>query len=191
MPPLPPKLKVSQLTLAKMIDHSLLHPTMTDTETREGLRIARITRCATACVKPYAVSLAAELLRGSDVAVCAVVGFPHRNSATEVKVYEAVAAVKQGAAEVDVVVNVGKVLSGDWEYVEREVKAVNEEVVRLGGIVKVIFENDFLEAEHIERLCRVCSELGWRLSRRARATGMSSGRMACSALMGRRRRICC
>lgn len=156
----PTKIKVSQLKLSKMIDHSLLHPTMTDQETREGLEVARAFNCATACVKPYAIPLALELLQGSDVAVCAVVGFPHGNSATEVKVYEAAQASRAGATEIDVVVNVGKVLSGDWEYVAREIKAVNDAVVGLGGILKVIFENDFLQNEQIEKLCRICSDVG-------------------------------
>jgi deoxyribose-phosphate aldolase len=146
--------------LAKMIDHSLLHPTMTDDDVREGCRISREYDVATACVKPYAIPLTKELLEGSDVKVCAVIGFPHGNSTTAIKVAEASAAVEEGAPEIDMVLNAGKALGGDYDYVAKEVGAVNEAVVSRGGILKVIFENDFLQDEHIVKLCEVCSKVG-------------------------------
>ncbi|RAL10669.1 2-deoxyribose-5-phosphate aldolase [Aspergillus homomorphus CBS 101889] len=145
--------------LAKMIDHSLLHPTMTDADILAGLKIARDNHVATACVKPYLIPLAKEELAGSDVLVCPVIGFPHGNSTTEIKVLEATAAVKAGGNEIDMVVNVGKVLSGDWEYVTEEIRQINEAVTANGAILKVIFENDYLQAEHIARLCEVCTQL--------------------------------
>ncbi len=144
--------------VAKMIDHSLLHPTFTDEVIRAGCELARQFDVATACVKPYSIPLALEVLIGSDVAVCAVIGFPHGNSSTGIKVVEAESAVLAGAPEVDMVVNVGKVLGGDWDYVAREVRLVNDVVTAQGGILKVIFENDYLKDEHIIRLCEVCSE---------------------------------
>ncbi len=79
--------------LAKMIDHSLLHPTMTDQILREGCTVAAAYDCATVCIKPYAVPLAAELLADSEVLVCAVAGFPHGNSHTEIIIAEAVRAL--------------------------------------------------------------------------------------------------
>lgn len=146
--------------LARMIDHSLLHPTMTDEQVHAGLELARRCECATACVKPYSVPLAAKVLAGSGVGVCAVVGFPHGNSHTEIKVLEAERAIAEGAAEIDVVVNVGKVLGGAWDEVERELDQVNRACVSRGAILKVIFENDYLQDDHIVRLCQVCTALG-------------------------------
>ncbi|EDY84081.1 deoxyribose-phosphate aldolase [Verrucomicrobiia bacterium DG1235] len=149
----------SVLEVARMIDHSLLHPTMTDVEVRAGLELSRDCQCATACVKPYHVPLAAEVLAGSGVGVCAVAGFPHGNSHTRIKVLETELAISEGAAEIDVVVNNGKVLGGDWDYVRDELKAVNDACRSGGAILKVIFENDFLGVEQIGRLCGICTEL--------------------------------
>src|SRR5208282_6523490 len=113
-------LMASPITLhdiAKMIDHSLLHPTMTDAQLREGCQIARRCDVASACIKPYAAPMAAEILRGSNVAVCAVIGFPHGNSHTAIKVREAEMAMAEGTTEVDMVINIGKALGGQWDYV--------------------------------------------------------------------------
>jgi len=148
---------VTVKALAKMIDHSLLHPTMTDQQIREGCELARRYDVATACIKPYSIPLAREVLAGSDVKCCAVIGFPHGNSSTGIKVVEAEAAVLAGAPEIDMVVNAGKALGGDWDYVAREIRLINETVTAQGGILKVIFENDFLRDEHIIRLCEICS----------------------------------
>ncbi len=151
-----PSLSVRQL--AKMIDHSLLHPTMTDAQITDGCLLARKYDVATACVKPYAIGLAKDLLAGSDVGVCPVVAFPHGNSATGIKVKEAEAAAQAGGTEIDAVVNIGKVLSGDWTYVRNEIQLINDAVTASGAILKVIFENDYLRDEHIIRLCEICSE---------------------------------
>ncbi|KAE8312490.1 hypothetical protein BDV41DRAFT_301411 [Aspergillus transmontanensis] len=145
--------------LAKMIDHSLLHPTMTDEDIVAGLHIARTSNVATACVKPYLIPLAKKELAGSDVLVCPVIGFPHGNSTTEIKVIEATAAAKAGGDEIDMVVNVGKVLGGDWDYVKEEIRQINDAVVANGAILKVIFENDYLQSQHIAKLCEICTEL--------------------------------
>ncbi|KAE8151544.1 hypothetical protein BDV25DRAFT_171401 [Aspergillus avenaceus] len=133
--------------IAKMIDHSLLHPTMTDEEILAGLRIAKEYGVATACVKPYLIPLAKKELEGTDVLVCPVIGFPHGNSTTEVKVFEADAAAAAA-------------LSGDWEYVSNEIREFNDAVIRHGAVLKVTFENDYLEDSHIIRLCQICSEIG-------------------------------
>ena len=145
-------------SLAKMIDHSLLHPAMTDEAIAAGCRLARACAVAAACVKPYAIPLAKSLLDGSQVGVCAVIAFPHGNSTTAIKVREAAEAVGAGAGEIDMVVNVGKALGGDWDYVSEEIRAINEAVVGGGAILKVIFENDYLEDAHIIRLCGICSQ---------------------------------
>jgi len=144
--------------LAKMIDHSLLHPTMTDSDIAAGCRLAREYDVATACVKPYAIELAKEILAGSDVGVCPVIGFPHGNSTTAVKLHEAEVAAIAGGIEIDAVINIGKALGGDWNYVRHEVREINQAVTAHGAILKVIFENDYLHDEHIIRLCEICSE---------------------------------
>lgn len=137
-------MKYSYEQLAKMIDHSLLHPTMTDQDLEDGCRLAIKYGVASVCIKPYAVKRAAELLQSTGVFVGAVIGFPHGNSATESKRYETELACRDGAAEIDMVVNLGKALTGDWDYVERDIKAVCDEAHRHGAKVKIIFENDYL-----------------------------------------------
>jgi len=154
--------------LAKMIDHSLLHPTMTDQELEDGCKLAAQYGVASVCIKPYAVRRAAELLRGSGVNVGAVIGFPHGNSCTESKRYETELACRDGAVEIDMVINIGKALSGDWDYVERDVKAVCDEAHRRGAKVKVIFENDYLTQggaglgsdDFKRKLCELCERAG-------------------------------
>ena len=145
-------------SLSKMIDHSLLHPTMTDKTIASGCELARTYDVATACVKPYAIPLAKSILAGSDVGVCGVIAFPHGNSVTAIKLLEAGAAIDAGAVEIDMVINIGKALGGDWDYVSEEIRAVNDMVVGGNAILKVIFENDYLEDAQIIRLCEICSE---------------------------------
>jgi deoxyribose-phosphate aldolase len=151
---------VTKPEIAKMIDHSLLHPTMDDQVLKEGIELARKYNVASVCIKPYAVKMAAELLEGSDVMVGTVIGFPHGNSRVDVKVFETERAIEDGAVEIDMVVNVGKVLSEDWEYVTREIAAIAATTKKHGAALKVIFENDFLpEDKYKIRLCEICSQL--------------------------------
>lgn len=158
-----PQTRTMSLTLhdlAKMIDHSLLHPTMTDSDLASGLALCKKYNVASACIKPYAIPLARSILGAtSTVAICAVIGFPHGNSTTAIKVLEAEQAAAAGATEIDMVINIGKALGGDWEYVREEIRVVNEAVVARGAVLKVIFENDYLGEEEIVRLCGVCSDL--------------------------------
>ncbi|MBN2508465.1 MAG: deoxyribose-phosphate aldolase [Verrucomicrobia bacterium] len=137
-------MKYTYAELAGMIDHSLLHPALTDRELEEGCRLAAAYGVASVCVKPCDVPRAVELLRGTGVIVDAVVGFPHGNSATAVKRCETELACRDGAAEVDMVINVGKALSGDWAYVEQDIRAVCHEAHLHGAKVKVILETDYL-----------------------------------------------
>jgi len=100
------------------------------------------------------------MLQGSDVMVCTVIGFPHGNSRVDVKVFETERAIDDGAVEIDMVVNSGKVLSEDWDYVTNEIAAIVAVTKKHGAALKVIFENDFLtEEKHKIRLCEICSEL--------------------------------
>jgi len=149
------------IELSKMIDHSLLHPTMTDDELASGCALAKAYNTASVCIKPYAIQQAKEWLRGSDVLVCSVVGFPHGNSSTVVKVFEAEQACLDGAREIDMVVNIGKVLSNDWDYTEVELRAIIEVTKKYGATLKVIFENDFLPDDSYKiKLCWICSRVG-------------------------------
>ena len=145
--------------IARLIDHSLLHPTLTDRELRTGCELAKRYHVASVCVKPCAVRLAAKVLAGSDVAVGTVVGFPHGNSTVEIKVAEAERACDDGAKELDVVVNIGKVLSRDWEYVDGEVGALAEVAKQREAVLKIIFENDYLTDDALKlRLCEICTK---------------------------------
>ena len=161
-------MKYSYEELARMIDHSLLHPTLTDQELEDGCRLAAKYGVASVCIKPYAVQQAVELLRGTGVKVGCVIGFPHGNSATEAKRYETELACRAGAVEIDMVINLGKALSGDWGYVERDIRAVCEQAHRGGAKVKVILETDFLarggaglDADAFKRkLCQLCERAG-------------------------------
>jgi deoxyribose-phosphate aldolase len=161
-------MKYSYEQLAKMIDHSLLHPAMTDQELEDGCRLAANYGVASVCIKPYAVTRAAALLKDTGVFVGAVIGFPHGNSCTESKRYETELACRDGAVEIDMVINLGKALSGDWDYVECDVKAVCDEAHRRGAKVKVIFENDYLTQggaglssdDFKKKLCQICERAG-------------------------------
>jgi deoxyribose-phosphate aldolase len=147
--------------LAKMIDHSILHPTHTDEDLLKQCEVAMKYDVASVCVKPFAVKMAVKKLRGSTVAVGCVIGFPHGNSSTKVKVYEAEQACLDGASEIDMVINIGKALGGDWDYVESEIKAVTDVCHSNKALVKVIFENDYVTRNDDKiRLCEICTRVG-------------------------------
>jgi len=149
------------LSIAKTIDHSLLHPTMTDEELKAGCKLAKKYQVASVCIKPYAVRIAVEILKGSEVAVGTVIGFPHGNSSIEIKVREAEIACADGVTELDMVVNIGKVLSRDWEYVKQEIQIVTAVAHKHQEIIKIIFENDFLpDDEYKIKLCELCDRVG-------------------------------
>jgi deoxyribose-phosphate aldolase len=146
--------------IAKMIDHSLLQPNLTDAELEQGCKLAREYDVASVCIKPYAVSLAVRILAGSTVAVGTTVGFPHGGHTTRIKVAEAEQAMADGARELDMVVNIGKVLSRDWRFVAEDIRAVVTAAHQHSALVKVIFENSMLQDFHKERLCHICGEVG-------------------------------
>jgi len=146
--------------IAKMIDHSLLRPTMTTHDLEQGIALARKYDVASVCIMPYYLRRCAELLAGSDVAPSTTIGFPHGGHTTAVKLAEARQALDDGGTELEMVVNLSKTLSGDWDYVRDEIRAVVEYTHDRGGRVKVIFENCFLENEHKMRLCEICGAVG-------------------------------
>jgi len=152
--------KVTEHDIAKMIDHSLLHPTMTDKILTDQCELAKKFDAASVCIKPYAIKMAVELLKGSDVMVGTVIGFPHGSNTVEVKVFETKQAIADGAVEIDMVVNIGKVLSEEWDYVEAEIKALQDICKANNAALKVIFENDYLpEDKYKIKLCEICTKL--------------------------------
>ncbi len=146
--------------IAKMIDHSLLNPALTDEELEAGCRLAREYDVASACIKPYFLKRCSELLAGSTVAPGTVIGFPHGGHATASKLAEAEQALRDGGTELDMVVNIGKVLSEDWAYVREDIRVVVQAVHQGRALVKVIFENCYLQDKHKIRLCEICAEVG-------------------------------
>ena len=149
---------LSYAAIAKRIDHSLLGPTLTRKDLEDGCRLAADYRVASVCIKPFAVALASWLLEGSDVAVGTTVGFPHGGHLSEVKVFEARKAMDDGARELDMVINIGQAIGGEWDAVAAEIAAVTEVGHSGGAIVKVIFENCYLSDDQKGRLCQICAE---------------------------------
>lgn len=145
--------------ISKMIDHSLLNPTLTKSELEAGCALARQYDVASVCILPYALPVCAAALRGSDVEASTTIGFPHGGHTTSVKLAEAQQALADGGEELDMVVNISQVLSGNWDYVRREIAVVVEAAHARQAKVKVIFENCYLRDEHKIKLCEICSEL--------------------------------
>jgi deoxyribose-phosphate aldolase len=144
-----------------LCDHALLHPNLTDADLQAQLQALRPYPVASVCIKPYAVAMAVEALAGTAIGVGTVIGFPHGSPKSAVKAAEAEAAFGDGAREVDMVINVGKALSGDWAFVREDIAAVLAVARGHGGLIKVIFETDFLPGDAVKiRLCEICSDLG-------------------------------
>lgn len=146
--------------IAKMIDHSLLRPELTMEQVVAGCKLAKEYDAATVCVKPVDVALAKKELEGSEVLVTTVIGFPHGSSKTATKVFEAEEAMKDGAVELDMVLNIGKLLSGEFDYVEKDIKAVVDAAHKQNVIVKVILENCYLSDELKVKACQICEKAG-------------------------------
>lgn len=150
----------SYYEIAKLIDHSLLQPALTDDELEAGCRLALEYDAASVCIKPYYLSRCAQLLTGSTVKASTTIGFPHGGHTTRIKLLEAQEALDHGCQELDMVVNIGKVLSGDWHFVRTDIQAVVDAAHSREQIVKVIFENCYLQDDHKIRLCEICGEIG-------------------------------
>jgi deoxyribose-phosphate aldolase len=146
--------------IAGMIDHSLLKPELTDGEVAEGCELAKRHGVAAVCCNPTHVEMVSRLLSGSGVKVDAVVGFPMGYGKTETKVFETRQAVADGADEIDMVLNIGKLRSGEHDYVREDIAAVVEAAHAGGAIVKVILENCYLDDEQKRIGCRLCEEAG-------------------------------
>jgi deoxyribose-phosphate aldolase len=146
--------------VAKTIDHSLLRPELDDDFIHDGCELAAEYKVASVCVRPADVSRAAELLAGTEVAVGTVIGFPHGGTTTEVKLFEAEQAMRAGAAELDMVINIGALRSGRDAYVKDEIAAIVATAHRGGAIVKVILENAYLDDDQKVRGCRLAEAAG-------------------------------
>ncbi len=146
--------------IAKMIDLSLLRPNLSDEEIVKGCDTAKKYDVASVCCGPSHVPLVKKCLAGSNVVVSTVIGFPHGYSTTPVKVFEAQQAIKEGAIELDMVLNIGKLLSRDFDYVEADIAAVGKVAHEGGGILKVILENCYLTDELKEKACAICEKAG-------------------------------
>lgn len=151
---------ITYAQLAKVIDHSLLKPELTEQDVVEGCHLAAKYHTATVCVKPCHVKLAAKILQGTDVKVSTVVGFPHGSNLTITKVAEAQAAMDEGAVELDMVLNIGQLRSGMAEYVESDIRAVCKLAHARGAKVKVIFENAYLNNEQKILACKLSEAAG-------------------------------
>lgn len=145
--------------VAKLIDHSLLNPTLTAAELEAGCLLAAAYDVASVCIMPFAARRCAELLQGTTVKPSTTIGFPHGGHATSIKQAEAERAIADGCLELDMVINISQALSGQWDYVRRDIAAVIDVAHAAGRKVKVIFENCYLNDDQKIELCRICSEL--------------------------------
>ncbi len=149
----------SYVDISKMIDHSLLNPTLSRDDLESGISLALAYDVASVCIMPFYLARCAERLAGSDVMPSTTIGFPHGGHTTAVKVAEAERAIADGCRELDLVVNISQVLSGDWGYVRDDIHGVVEVAHAAGQKVKVIFENCYLSDDQKIRLCEICGEL--------------------------------
>ncbi len=153
-------MKYSCSDIARMIDHSLLRPELTQEDIRKGCKVARKYKVASVCCAPADVAMVKKLLHGSDVKTTTVIGFPHGYNMTQTKVFEAEQAIEDGAVELDMVLNISRLLSGDHDYVKSDIQAVVEVAHRSGALVKVILENYYLTDEQKKAACQLCEEAG-------------------------------
>ena len=146
--------------VAKTIDHSILKPDFTYADVEAGAALALKFNTASYCIRPMDVAAAAKALAGSTVNVCTVIGFPHGSTTSATKVFETNDAIANGATEIDMVLNVSALLSGDYEYVEKDIRGVVEAAHSKGASVKVIFETAFLNDEQIIKACELTESAG-------------------------------
>jgi deoxyribose-phosphate aldolase len=149
----------SYADISKMIDHSLLQPTLSQSDLDAGIALALAYDVASVCILPYYQARCAERLAGSTVMPSTTIGFPHGGHTSAIKRAEAKQAIADGCRELDMVVNISKVLSGDWDYVRDDISGVIDIAHAAGQRVKVIFENCYLQDDHKKRLCEICGDL--------------------------------
>jgi deoxyribose-phosphate aldolase len=146
--------------IAKTIDHAVLKPDFTDTDLEQHAKMCMEFGVFSMCVKPCDIKSAKKLLSGSDVKVSCVLSFPHGADATSVKIFQAKQAIGDGTDEIDMVMNIGKFLSGDYNYVLEDIRAVVDVAHSQGVLVKVIQEIGFLTPEQVAKACELSYEAG-------------------------------
>ena len=146
--------------IAGMLDHSTLQPYLTEEDIRHGCEVALKYQTASVCARPCDVPILAEMLKGSAVKVCTVIGFPHGAHETAIKVAEAELALREGCQELDMVLNIGKLKHGDVAYVEEEIRQIAETAHRAGAILKVILETCYLTEEEKILACEISERAG-------------------------------
>jgi len=146
--------------ISKMIDHSLLNPTLTQKDLEDGCALALRYDTASVCIMPFYLKRCAQLLAGSTVYASTTIGFPHGGHTTGIKLDEAKRAMDDGGQELDVVINISRAKSADWTYVHDELAALTEVIHAAGQKIKVIFENAYLTDAEKVRLCEICGALG-------------------------------
>ena len=173
------------LSLALAIDHALLNPTLTESEVAAGCDLAERFCVASVCVRPADVAYAAKRLAGSKVAVGTVIGFPHGATDSQIKVAEAKRALDAGAAELDVVINIGQVLSGNLPYVEYEMGGVIVATALYDAKVKIILENCYLTDDQKRALCKMAVNIGADFVKTSTGFGTGGATLEDVALMRR------
>ena len=153
-------MKYSYNDLSKMIDHALLSPTLDQEALEAGCKMAAAYDVASICIMPYYVRRCAEILEETTVLPSTVIGFPHGGQMSSTKIAESKQAIQDGAIELDMVANISCVLSGRWDYVKDEIRAIVDLAHASDRKVKVIFENCYLQDEHKQRLCEITCEAG-------------------------------
>ena len=161
--------------VAATIDHAVLKPFATDQDIVDNAKMCAQRKVASMCVRPTDVALAAKELKDSGVDVSMVVGFPHGSNRTEVKTLEAKLAIEDGAVELDMVMNVGKFLSGDYDFVQKDIEAVVAEAKKSNVLVKVIQETCYLSAEQVAKACKLCEAAGADFVKTSTGFGVTSG----------------
>jgi deoxyribose-phosphate aldolase len=166
-----------------MIDHSLLRPQLTTEDVIEGCAIAKKYKVASVCVKPCDIVTAKKELEGTDVLVTTVIGFPHGANTTATKVFEAGEAIKDGAVELDMVLNIGRLLSGNLDYIENDIRAVVNLAHAKNTVVKVILENCYLTDEQKVKACQIAEQAGADFVKTSTGFGTSGATLEDLALM--------
>jgi deoxyribose-phosphate aldolase len=159
--------------IARVIDHAILHPALQPSELESGLELALELGIWAVCVKPCDVKTAVSRLQGYTTCVCSVVAFPHGNAHAEVKMAEAKCALEDGATEIDYVINISQAIAGEFENIEREMSGMNQVALGHGALLKVIFENAYLDDTTKTRLCKIAKRLG--VAYVKTSTGFASG----------------
>jgi deoxyribose-phosphate aldolase len=181
----PVSIGYSYSDIAKMIDHSLLNPALTVAELEAGCQLARRYEVASVCILPYYVARCAELLAGSTIQPSTTIGFPHGGHTTAVKLAEAEQALRDGATELDMVINISQARSGNWEYVASEIRLLTDATHSASAKIKVIFENAYLDDDARIRLCKICGEIGVDWVKTSTGYAPSGATLADLALMRR------